>query len=332
MKSQGTLLIKKSEIELLATLQDYIIAMELAFQNYAEGKTMGTGMLHFDAAGGLEFHLKAGGLTLDRAYFGLKINGASFKNMQRFGLPNILGAILLFDGESGYPVAIMDSIEITQKRTGATTALAAKYLAKQDSSIATICGCGNQGRIQLKSIMQVLALKTVYAFDMNIELAKRYAEELSRELDLAIIPLDHPAKAVSKSDVVITCTPSTRPYIFAQDVREGTFIAAVGADSPDKQEIDENILKANKVVVDILDQCAKVGELHHAITAGLMRKEDVHGELGDVIAGKVPGRESNKEIAIYDATGTALQDVAAAAICYQKAIEKSAGTTINLFG
>jgi len=119
----------------------------------------------------VEFHIKAGGLRLGRTYFALKVNGSSFQNRERYDLPNIMGAIILFDGDNGYPLAVMDSIEITIQRTGAATAVAAKYLARTDATTATICGCGNQGRIQLKALKEVLPLERVYAFDMNREAA-----------------------------------------------------------------------------------------------------------------------------------------------------------------
>ena len=319
-------------MEELASLQDYISAMEQVFEMHSKGKSIGTEMLHFDAANDLEFHLKAGGINLgDKTYFGLKINGASFHNMEKYGLPNIIGAILLFDGECGYPLAIVDSIQVTIMRTGATTAVAAKYLARKESKIATICGTGNQGRIQLQSIKEVLPLEKAYAYDMDFASSKAFSTEMSKKLDIEVIPVREVNDAASKSDVIITCTPSKKPYILADYIQPGTFIGAIGADSPDKQEIDEKLLVGNKVVVDILDQCAKVGELHHGIEKQLVTKDDVAGELGDVISGKVKGRSNDEEITIYDATGTALQDTAAAAMCYKKAVEKNLGIEINLY-
>ncbi len=130
--------------------------------------------------------------------------------------------------------------------------------------------------------------------------------------------------------MIVTCTPARAPYLKRDYIRPGTFIAAVGADSPDKRELDPSILAEAKVVVDILDQSAGVGELHHALAAGLMTIEKVHGELGDVIAGRIPGRTSDDEITVFDSTGTALQDTAAAAAAYGEAVRRGLGASIIL--
>ena len=330
MNPQGTLLLNQNDIASLLELEDYIKSVEDAFRLHAEGKSLGTGLLHFDS-GDLEFHIKAGGLKLAKTYFGLKVAGSSFRNMEKFGLPNILGVIILFDGLTGYPVAIVESIEITIKRTGAATAVAAKYLARKDSKVATICGCGIQGKIQLESIKAVLPLQKAYAYDSDKEKAVSYCTEMSQKISMEVIPEFNLTRALEQSDVVITCTPTKEYYLLKKDVRPGTFVAAVGADSPEKQELEASLLPGNKVVVDILEQCVEVGDLHHAIEAGLMTKEDVHGEIGEVIIGKVPGRTSDDEITIYDATGTALQDVASAAKAFEKAAVAGIGSLVNFF-
>jgi ornithine cyclodeaminase/alanine dehydrogenase len=330
---EGTLILSRSQVAGLLDLPTLIGTMEAAFRSRAEGGSIGTGLLHFDSTGGLEFHLKAGGLAIDdKVYFGVKINGASFQNTERFGLPNILGAIALFDGECGYPIAIMDSVTITIRRTGATTAAAANYLAKQDSSVATICGCGKQGRIQLQALKEVLPITTVHAHDANPDAMDVYSAEMSELLGIDVYPAPDLGQAAGESDVIVTCTPSKQAYLMKDHVRPGTFVAAVGADSPDKQELDENLFPGNKVVADIVEQCARVGELHHAIDAGLMTANDIHAELGQVFAGQKAGRESDDEIIIYDATGTALQDTAAAYACYKNATAGGIGTIIDLLG
>src|SRR5262249_50749889 len=141
----------------------------------------------------------------------------------------------------------------------------------------------------------------------------RFAEELSAELRIKINAVTDLAQAVRNSDICVTCTPSTRHFLKKEDVTPGTFIAAVGADNPEKQELDPALLSTNKVVVDNLDQCAAIGELHHALENSLTTRESVHAELGEVIAGSKARRTSPGEIIIFDSTGTALQDVAAAA-------------------
>ena len=313
----------------LLTLEESITAVEEAFRLYAEGKALKPALMHVDSVDG-EFHIKAGGLELGPRYFALKLNGGFFQNMKRFSMPNIQGVIILASGENGYPLAIMDSTEITIKRTGAAAAVAARYLARPDSKVATICGCGTQGRIQLEAIKSVLPLELAYVYDVEKGKAESFAAQVAKDLKLIVEATDELGAAVRKSDVVVTCTPSRQPLLMKSQVSGGTFIAAMGADSPDKQELDPELLKANTVVVDLLEQCAVVGELHHAIAAG-MKKEAVHAELGEIVAGRKPGRRSEEEIIIFDGTGTALQDVAAAATVYEKAFKRRRGKLLDLF-
>lgn len=324
MKPLGSLLLNREQVAALLGLEECIAAVERAFQLHAEGKTLPPGILSIPAQEG-GFHIKAAGLRLDRTYFVVKTNGNFFHNKKRFGMPNIQGLIVLFDGENGYPLAVMDSMEITILRTGAATAVAAKHLARPDSKVATICGCGNQGRIQLKALAQVLSLERVHAFDTDAAEALRFAADLSEELGMEIRPVRDLASAVKQSDVCVTCTPSRKPLLGREDVAPGTFLAAVGADSPEKQELDPALLVSNKMVVDLLEQCAEIGELHHALKAGLRTRADVHAELGEVINGRKPGRTSENEIIIFDSTGTALQDVAAAVAVFEKAVNARAG-------
>jgi ornithine cyclodeaminase/alanine dehydrogenase len=327
--SSGTLLLTRSEVRSLLRFEEYIDVVENAFRQYAEGKALKPALMHVDSVDG-EFHMKAGGLELGRRYFALKANGGFFQNMRRFGMPNIQGIILLCDGENGYPLAIMDSTEITIKRTGAAAAIAAKYLARPDSSTVTICGGGTQGAIQLLAMKTVLPVKRAFIFDIDEARARSFAEKMASEINLPVSAVADLREATRQSDVCVTCTPSRKAFLNAGDIVPGTFIAAMGADSPDKQELDPALLRKNKVVVDLVEQCMHVGELHHAIGDG-MNADEVHAELGDIVAGRKPGRTSPEEIIVFDATGTALQDVAAAAAVYERAERAGEGHRINLF-
>ncbi|MBE3071510.1 MAG: ornithine cyclodeaminase family protein [Acidobacteria bacterium] len=324
-----TRILTRADIQSLLSFDDYVLEVERAFRLYAEGLALKPGLLHTDAADG-EFHVKAGGLALSKVYYGVKINGAFFQNMARRGMPNIQGTIVLCDGENGQPLAFMDSGEITVQRTGAASAVAARYLARADSQVATICGCGRQGRVQLRALTHVLPIRRVYAFDQDHGAAERFALEMAAAFGIEVIPTSDPDGAIRQSDVCATCTPSRHAYVHASAIRPGLFIAAVGADSPDKQELDPAILRAAAVVVDILDQCAAVGELHHALSSGLMTRADVRADLGEVITGRKPGRTSPDEVLVYDATGTALQDVAAAAAAYERAVAQGVGSVVTL--
>ena len=329
MKPQGTLILNRKDVASLLSLPDYLEIVENAFRLHAQRRTLDLGLLHIDSRDG-EFHIKAGGLELSRTYFGVKVNGGFFQNRERYGMPNIQGTIILCDGENGYPLAYMDSGAITINRTGATTAVAAKYLAKPDSRTVTICGCGIQGRVHLRAIKHVIPLEEAYAYDTDAVAAERFAEEMSQELGVRVTAQQDAGGATLNSDVCITCTPSREYFIEERFLPAGIFVAAVGADSPEKQEIEPSALASNTVVVDILDQCAEVGELHHALSEGLVTRDAVHAELGEVILGTKPGRSSEDEIIIFDATGTALQDAAGAAAAYERALASGAGVFLDL--
>jgi alanine dehydrogenase len=328
MKSEGTLLLTGRDVAALLTIEECMAAVEHAFKLYGEGKTQPPGILGVHAQDG-GFHIKAGLLELNRSYFAAKVNANFPENAKRFGLPMIQGIVVLCDGQNGYPFALMDSIEITIQRTGAATGVAAKYLARPDSKTATICGCGNQGRISLRALTKVLPIEKVWAYDRDHAQAQRFTDELTGELGIDVKAVRDLETAVRHSDVCVTCTPSNQPFLKKNFVAPGTFIAAVGADSSEKQELEPTLLSGNKVVVDVLEQCASIGELHHALDAAVITSEAVHGELGEVIAGLKPGRTSSHEIIIFDSTGMALQDVVAAAAVYEKAVKKGAGTRIN---
>ena len=329
MKSQGTLLLSRSEVADLLSIDEYIAAIERVFRLYGEGKTQSPGILGVHTHDG-GFHIKAGILDLDQAFFAAKINANFPHNANRFGLPLIQGVIVLADAENGYPLAIMDSMEITVQRTGATTAVAAKYLARPDSKSILICGCGNQGRVSIQALSRIFSLEHAFAYDVDGTQAQRFASEVSTQLKIPVETTGDLQEVMKRSDICVTCTPSTRFFLEQDYVQPGTFMAAVGADSETKQELEPALLARNKTVVDILEQCASIGELHHAIASELMTKQHVHAELGEVVAGMKPGRTSSDEIIIFDSTGMALQDVIAAATVFTKAVDKGVGRILNL--
>jgi alanine dehydrogenase len=327
--SSTTLLLTRRDVAALLDLGQCVASVEEAFRLHGEGRATTPGILGFPYPGG-GFHIKAAGLDLSRRYFAVKVNGNYSQNPGRLGLPAIQGVIILCDADNGSPLALMDSIEITIARTGAATAVAARHLARRGSTVATVCGCGNQGRVQLRALALVCPLTRVDVFDADAARAARFAEELSAELGLDVRPAADLARSIRASDVCVTCTPSRGFFVRSEDVSPGTFLAAVGADSPEKQELDPRLVASSKLVADIRDQCAKIGELHHALAEGLMAVENVHAELGEIVAGKKPGRESDTEIIVFDSTGTALQDVAAAALVYEKAVGVGAGLRVEL--
>jgi ornithine cyclodeaminase/alanine dehydrogenase-like protein (mu-crystallin family) len=324
-----TILLSREDVERLLTPDACIEAIEDAFRQLAEGKVPPPGILGMHAGEG-SFHVKAGFLTLDRAYFAAKLNANFPQNGAKHGLPTIQGAVILCDAGNGVPLAIMDSISITALRTAAATAVAARYLAPEECDTALVCGCGGQGEAQLRALLRVHRPRRVLTYDQDSRKAAAFAAAMGKALGIATAPALDLAEAVRESRIVITCTTARRFFITREMVRPGTFIAAVGADHEQKQEIEPRLLSEAKLVTDVTDQACKIGDLHHALVAGVMTRDGVHAELGDVVAGRKPGRVAQDEIIVFDSTGTGLQDVAAAIAVYQKALDQGSARSFVL--
>jgi alanine dehydrogenase len=325
------LVLSRSDVVELLTLHDCIDAVQEAFRLHAEGRVLGPGVLGVHADGG-GFHIKAAGLAGERRYFAAKINGNFPDNPRRAGLPTIQGTVVLADAATGRPLAVMDSGSVTALRTGAATAVAARLLARRDARTATVAGCGVQGELQLAAIAAVLPLTSVRLFDTDPARAEALAGRSAAALSIRVEATRDLAAAIRGSDVCVTCTPARRAFVSRAEVAPGTFIAAVGADNQGKQELDPALVASATLVVDVLEQCAEIGELQHALAAGLMTRAQVHAELADVVAGRRPGRTRDDEIVIFDSSGTAIQDVAAAVTVYERACATGRGVQVKLEG
>lgn len=317
-----SLILTRGDIAALMRPADYLTAAESAFRALADGTAQLPPPLAIHGEHGA-FHAKGAAIHLDRPWVALKLNG-NFPGNPASGLPTIQGAILLCDGADGALLAIMDSIEVTVRRTAAATALAAGHLARPDSTIVTIVGCGAQAIAQLEALRDVLPLAGGYCVDNDPGRAADLAGQsgLTATADLAA--------AARASDVIVTCTTATRPFLAGGMVRPGTFIAAVGADAPHKSEVEAGLMAGALLVVDSLDQCLAMGDLHHAVAAGTMAPGEVLAALGDLVIGAKPGRTDGEQVTIFDSTGLGVQDVTAAAMIYDRALAAGVGRSIDL--
>lgn len=318
-EAPATLVLTRADIVELMRLGDYRAAAVDAFKAMAEGRALSPPPLHIAADGG-GFHAKGAHLRTHHGdYVALKLNGNFPRNPQQTGLPTIQGAILLSDAANGALLAVMDSIEVTLRRTAAATALAARFLARPDARTITICGCGDQGRAQLAALADELELTHVFAWDIDAVAARNFVGEMSPKFRFHVERAENLADATRRSDVIVCCTTGRAPFLDVDHVRPGAFVAAVGADSHDKSELTPQLMARGKLVVDVLEQCRSIGDLHHAIAAGAMAPEDVVATLAELAAGQKPGRTTDDEITIFDSTGTAVQDAAAAIRIYERA-------------
>jgi ornithine cyclodeaminase/alanine dehydrogenase-like protein (mu-crystallin family) len=323
----STLLLTRAEIAGLMKPSDYLGAVEMAFRLSKQGQTDAPLPMAIHGLGGGAFHAKGAAMFGERKLAALKLNG-NFPGNPARGLPTIQGVILLCDAETGAVLAIMDSIEITLRRTAAASALAAKHLARRGAETLAIVGCGAQARAQAEALADVMALERGVAFDIDAEKARAFATEMQ-----GVLPFDAATSlrdATRAADVIVTCTTARTPILDAGDVSPGAFIAAVGADNPEKSEIAPALMARAAVVTDALAQCLVMGDLRHAVEAGAMTADGVRAELGDLVVGAKRGRLRDDEIVIFDSTGTAIQDVASAAVVYARARERGVGSAVEL--
>lgn len=314
-----TLILTRADVTAMLPLPDCIRAVESAFRALGDGLIDPPATLSVHAGEG-SFHVKAGVLPYHgRRYFAAKANGNFPHNPAQRGLPTIQGLLMLSDADDGSVLAVMDSSGLTALRTAAATAVAARYLARPDTHVAAIIGCGVQGRVQLRALAEVLPLHEAHVYDVDAERARVFAHELSATLRFPVIAEPQAARALAAADVCVTCTPATDFILVEEMVQPGMFIAGVGADNEQKRELHPALLARAKIVTDLREQCARIGDLHHAILAGRVTPDSVHADLADIVAGKQAGRERSDEIIVFDSTGLAIQDVAAAAAVYERA-------------
>jgi ornithine cyclodeaminase/alanine dehydrogenase-like protein (mu-crystallin family) len=323
------LMIRRHEIELLLDMQSCIDAVEHAFRARGEGDPASSGVIGLELSDG-SLHAKLGALTLSRPYAVAKVNANFPGNPVRYGLPTIQGVLLLFDASSGKPLACMDSGLITAMRTAATTAVAAQYLALPRASSIAFIGCGIQARAHLDALFLVRGIKRLTAFDLNGTTADQFADYARERFQIVAEVAGDVGRAAIGSEIIVTSTPSRQPFLKSGDVAAGTFVAAVGADNEHKNEISADLLEQAVVVVDDLDQCSRMGDLHHALAQGVIQQSHVRCALDQIVAGLAPGRLSDDEIIVFDSTGVAIEDVAAAAVVYERAENTGAGFVVAL--
>ena len=323
------LYLSRTEVARLMDFTDYVDAVEAGFRAAANGKALAPPAAAFHVPNG-SYHAKAAALLAgDPPVMAIKLNGNYPGNPTANGLPTVQGVIYLADATNGRPLALMDSIEVTINRTGAATTLAARYLARRDSRVATICGAGVQGRIQARAVAAAAKLDTIHVWDIRPDAAEKLARELAQELKLDV--RSNADLAVTReSDIIVTATSSKVAFLTPELVRPGTFIAAVGADNSDKSEIAPALYARSLAVVDSLEQCVEIGDLHHALTAKAFAPAQVHATLAELVAGQKPGRRNDQAITLFDSTGLGLQDVASAAAIYRRALQRGAGNRLAL--
>ncbi len=253
-----------------------------------------------------------------------------FNKNPDIGLPLAFSLVILADGKTGMPLAVMEGGVLTALRTGAASGVATSYLARENSRTAAIFGAGVQGRTQLEAICAVRQIQKAYIFDPDRNKTEKFIREMEEKLEIEVTVLDS-RKVLREADIICTATTSRNPVFSHEEIKEGVHINAIGAYKPDGREIPGETVAAAKIVVDHLESClAEAGDLIIPLKEGLIKSEDIYGEIGEIIAGKKPGRISSEEITLFKSVGNAVQDLVAAKIALKNAERMDIGREISL--
>ncbi len=262
--------------------------------------------------------------------FAVKI-ASGFQANSAEGLPTSSGMMVLLSAVTGFPQALLlDNGYLTDLRTAAAGAIAAKYLAPAHVGIVGVLGSGAQARYQVRALRLVRDFQRIRVWARRPDAARQYAQDMSRELDCPVEAVAEPREAVIDSDVVITATAARRPLVEADWLHQGLHITAMGSDGPDKRELDPRILAiADTVVCDLKSQSLILGELHHAMAAHVISGDRDVLELGSLVTGARPGRTAASQVTVCDLTGVGVQDTVIARLAYQRATAQGLGTRIT---
>jgi alanine dehydrogenase len=324
-----TILLNQSQIKELTTMKEIIENVETAYSVHAERKVQMPAKKYL-------FYKKFRGDLRIMPCFIRGMNESGVKNVnvhpdnpRKYNLPTVMAMIELVDPQTGFPISVMDGTWITNMRTGAAAGVATKYLAREDSEVLGLVGAGVQAATGLEAINEVMDIKEVRVSCRTCQTREKFAEMISEKYGVEAKATDTIKEAVLGADVLLTTTPSREPVVKSKWVSDGTHINAMGADAPGKQELNAHILQKAKIVIDCWAQASHSGEINIPVQEGLIRQNDIHGKIGDVIIGKIPGRTSDEEITVFDSTGLAVQDIVTAWNVYEKALQKGIGQKMN---
>ena len=324
-----TLLLKQSEVKELTSMKEVIENVETAYSVHARRK------VQMPAKKYLFFKKYSGDLRimpcfirgLDQA--GVKCVNVHPQNQGKYGLPTVMGLIELVDPKTGFPVAVLDGTWITNMRTGAAGGVATKYLAREGSETLGLVGAGVQALTQLLAIKEVMEIKEVKVSCRTCTTREKFAKMISENYGIEAKAVDTIKEAFVCSDVISTTTPSREPIVKRKWVADGAHINAMGADAPGKQELESHLIEKAKIIIDCWDQASHSGEINIPVHEGIIRRNDIHATVGEIITGAKPGRESDTEITVFDSTGLAVQDVVPAWSIYEKAQKMGIGQKIK---
>ncbi len=311
-----TLYLREEEVRELLSLPETIQAVEEAFYDKALGHALMPPKLIIPLPGG-DLRAMPAYLPRQRAA-GVKVVNSHPGN-RAHGLPSVMAMLIMVEPETGFPLAIVEATYLTALRTAAAGALGTRTLARSNARVLAILGAGTQGRVQLLAHRAVLPhLEQVRIWSRDEDLAWQLKREFESIVEVPIQVCSTPEQAVIDADIVVTTTPSRSPIVQNEWVKEGTHFTCIGADAPGKQELDPAILSRARIFLDDMTQGMESGEVNVPLHQGLLKPQDIIGELGEVLVGKKEGRLSESDVTVFSSTGLAIQDVACGALLLRK--------------
>ena len=326
-----TLILNSSEIKKCVQLNGQLIPIiEDAFKSLALGKTTMPPILRLDIE---KYH---GESDVKAAYidgldsYAIKVASGFFNN-PNLGLPSSNGLMILLDSKTGMLKSVLlDKGYLTDVRTAIAGAIAAKHLSNPESSNVGIIGAGIQAKMQLEALLLVRNIKTAYIWSRDSKKTNTFVQNIKGKINIKIIACESPEQTVNLSEILITCTPSKSPIIKSEWLKKGLHITAMGSDAEMKNELDPKIIKdCDYYIPDSQSQTSILGELNHAIKAGLVSAEKKYNELGSVIINSNLGRRNINDVTVADLTGTGVQDTAIARHTYKISADKGFGIMIE---
>ncbi|MDZ7927177.1 MAG: ornithine cyclodeaminase family protein [Agrobacterium sp.] len=322
-----TLLLKKDDVSGLISMKDVIGTVEEAYKAFSNRQVDQPGYIGIHLPpprGEIDFKL---GYNKANEVISMKVSSGGFiDNPQAHGVPNGMGTVLLFDAMSGALICVMDGSLLTGLRTGAAGAVSVKALARKNAGKITSIGAGNQARMQIRAIHEIMKIEEIHVAANNPGSIAKFKADIESEFGIPVIASNSKKEAVEQADILITTTRGKGSLVEAGWVKPGTHIIAIGTDQQGKQELDPEIFRYAKVVVDSIEQCVEKGETWHPLNKNIITRDDIHAEIGEILLGKKAGRENEDEITIFDSTGMAIQDNTTAKKIYDNARERNVGS------
>lgn len=328
MKKNRTLILEKKDIAGIVDMKKAIKAVEGVFREYGMKRTRMPAKVYLDLP---EYN----GDFRAMPAFVKRLGKCVLKWVNvhpgntRLGLPTVMAVIILSDPRNGLPLCIMEGSYVTSLRTGAAGGVAAKYLARKDSHIIGLVGCGCQARSQFQAIRELFDVREVRVWGNEPSCVKGFVRDM-KNIRAKLTVASSIAECVRSCDIVVTTTPSREPVVKLEWLNDGAHINAVGADAKGKEELDPSILKNAKVVVDSWEQASHSGEINVPLGRGIISRKDIYADIGQIVAGKRKGRATRNELTVFDSTGLAIQDAAVADLIYKKALKKRLGRWVEL--